>query len=103
MTDFAPAAALTGPPCAATNCPQLAVVQWQRRSADPEHTEVVHACPNHTITLALGSRIHAAQCSAPNPADLPGCDCSPEEQPTPEPNQPDTVTLATGWTIPTPA
>ncbi|WP_083975040.1 hypothetical protein [Kitasatospora mediocidica] len=63
--------------CASCGAPP--VVQWQRRSADnPGHTVAVFACAAHGITRDLAAHIHAATCTAPAAAHLPGCDCTPE-------------------------
>lgn len=43
-------------------------------------TRAVYACAAHAITLEAAARIHANWCTAPNDADLPGCDCTPEPQ-----------------------
>ncbi|MEU6340295.1 hypothetical protein ABZ883_05000 [Streptomyces sp. NPDC046977] len=41
----------------------------------------VHACGKHAITMEAAALIHASSCTAPNEADLPGCDCVPEQPP----------------------
>jgi hypothetical protein len=61
-------------------------------------TRAVHACGQHSLGLDLAAHIHASTCTAPNNGALPGCDCTPEPLPAP-PAPPQTVTLATGWTI----
>lgn len=48
-------------------------------------TRTVYACANHAITLDGAARVHLGSCTAPNEADLPGCDCTPESPPAPEP------------------
>ncbi|GAA2732301.1 hypothetical protein [Streptomyces nogalater] len=45
-------------------------------------TRTVYACAAHAISLAGAALIHDSTCTAPNPANLPGCNCTPE---TPEP------------------
>lgn len=68
----------------------------------PEATDVdiaVFACGDHAVHIDLAGRIHAADCSAPHPDHLPGCNCEPEPEPEPLP-EPAMVTLSTGWTIP---
>lgn len=96
-------------PCNA--CGATAVVQWQRRPTEPELADYVAAeqarqtelglppeqhrlptaadtviavfsCGTHAISVDLSTRVHASNCTAPNVADLPGCDCTPEP-PTP--------------------
>lgn len=44
-------------------------------------TRTVYACGSHAISLDAASRVHASACTAPNDADLPDCDCSPEPLP----------------------
>lgn len=46
-----------------------------------ETTRVVHACGVHAITIEAAALIHASACTAPNEADLPSCDCTPEPWP----------------------
>jgi len=53
--------------------------------AADDTTRIVHACGPHAISLEAASRIHASSCTAPNEADLPGCDCTPEPHPAPAP------------------
>jgi hypothetical protein len=40
----------------------------------------VYACAAHAINLDAAALIHASTCTAPNPADLPGCNCTPQPQ-----------------------
>jgi hypothetical protein len=105
MPDNSPAidrAQQSGPRCAA--CPNLAAVQWQRRSADdPTHTVPVYACGPHAIGLAAAAQVHLVTCTAPDPVHVPACSCTPEPLPAPEligPNS--SVTLSTGWVVATP-
>ncbi|MFE5037171.1 hypothetical protein [Streptomyces sp. NPDC056683] len=62
-------------------------------------TRTVYACADHAISLDGASLIHECTCTAPNPADLPGCDCTPE---TPDPDPMDAPlaarTLPAHWT-----
>ena len=82
-----PTFAAAAPTCAA--CPTPPTVQWRRRAAtDPEHAEAVLACATHGITLELAAHVHAPTCTAPNPAHLPACDCTPEPLPPAEPFTP---------------
>ncbi|MFJ8006082.1 hypothetical protein [Streptomyces fagopyri] len=46
-----------------------------------ELTRIVYACGAHAISLEAAAHIHASACTAPNEADLPGCDCTPEVAP----------------------
>jgi hypothetical protein len=57
-------------------------------------TRAVYACAGHAITLEGAAHVHQSTCTAPNPADLPGCDCTPdmpepEVAPTPSAQLPD--------------
>jgi hypothetical protein len=65
-------------------------------------TVAAWGCAGHAITLDVAAQIHAADCQAPHPDHLPGCNCDPEPHPEPEELGGPKVTLPTGWTIPTP-
>ncbi|MGV9427067.1 hypothetical protein ACWDO7_22625 [Streptomyces sp. NPDC003656] len=57
----------------------------------------VYACGRHAITLEAAAHIHQSCCTAPNDADLPGCDCTPEPLPTaPETEEP-RIELPAHW------
>lgn len=64
--------------------PQLPPPEFGPLPAGDGMTRTVYACAQHAITLDGAARIHEATCTAPNPDDLPGCNCSPET-PAPEP------------------
>jgi hypothetical protein len=59
-------------------------------------TRIVHACYPHVITQDAAARIHQATCTAPDEADLPGCNCTPEPLPAPEP-APEQPAQPPGW------
>ncbi|MEW2164413.1 hypothetical protein AB0912_15675 [Streptomyces sp. NPDC007084] len=59
-------------------------------------TVIVHACGPHAIDMEAAAHIHASTCTAPNEADLPGCDCTPEKLPTEPPEE--TAPLPAHWT-----
>lgn len=61
--------------------------------------QIVPACATHAISLDGASRVHASACTAPNDADLPGCDCTPEPLPEPEPvaEEPEVTRLPSHW------
>lgn len=59
-------------------------------------TRAVYACAAHGITLDAAALVHQATCTAPQPADLPGCDCTPETRPDSPPDPPPPE-LPTGW------
>lgn len=46
-------------------------------------TTSAFACGPHAIGMDAAAHIHASSCTAPNEADLPGCDCTPETLPEP--------------------
>ncbi|MFD4968951.1 hypothetical protein [Streptomyces sp. NPDC058424] len=72
---------------------------YARLMADPQASEpdfgplptgddmtiAVYACGQHAISLDAAARVHTSSCTAPNDADLPACDCTPESLPQPEP------------------
>ncbi|WP_128381266.1 hypothetical protein [Streptomyces cavernae] len=60
-------------------------------------TRSVYACATHAITLDAASRIHASSCMAPDPAVLPGCDCTPEVQAPTPPSDSVPVKLPEHW------
>jgi hypothetical protein len=64
-----------------------------------DFTRTVYTCGGHAINRDAAAHVHASTCTAPNNSALPGCDCTPEPLPTP-PAPAQTVTLATGWTLP---
>lgn len=58
----------------------------------------VYACAAHGLTIDLAAHVHANTCTAPNPASLPHCDCTPESLPAPEIVQAGSPTdLPIGW------
>ncbi|MET9222325.1 hypothetical protein ABZX65_26665 [Streptomyces sp. NPDC003300] len=59
-------------------------------------TRIVHGCIHHAITQDTAALTHQATCTAPTEADLPGCNCTPETAPTPDP-EPPTPQLPPGW------
>ncbi|MFI8535342.1 hypothetical protein ACIGMX_34495 [Streptomyces aquilus] len=65
--------------------PQLSPPVFGPLPTAADTTRIVLACAAHAITLDGASRVHASSCTAPNDADLPGCDCTPEPLPEPEP------------------
>lgn len=92
----------SGLPCGSVGgCTEPAEVQWLRRNPDdPDSTDAVRACRTHAISLDLAARVHQAGCTAPDPATLPSCACTPEPIPAGPPPSPPDITLPTGWTIP---
>ncbi|MGW0795910.1 hypothetical protein [Streptomyces sp. NPDC002692] len=61
-----------------------------------ELTRIVYGCGTHAISLEAAALIHASACTAPNEADLPGCDCTPE-QPVKEPLEGTAAELPAHW------
>ncbi|MDI5965711.1 hypothetical protein [Streptantibioticus silvisoli] len=100
-------------PCAAVGgCSNPAAVVWTRRPTAAELVEIaatqpeyappptedtvtvpVYACTVHAISMDLAAHVHESICTAPNPPDLPGCNCTPE--PLPDDPDPQDVTAAT--------
>jgi hypothetical protein len=62
-----------------------------------ETTIAVFACGPHAISMDLAALVHAADCTAPDPALLPGCNCTPEPAPPPEPMHVDALPLPDHW------
>jgi hypothetical protein len=60
------------------------------------YTHTVYGCMRHAITRDAAALIHQAECTAPKPGDLPGCDCTPEPAPQPDPDPP-APQLPPGW------
>ncbi|MFI6117485.1 hypothetical protein [Kitasatospora sp. NPDC051164] len=84
--------------CAGAGCTNSPTVQWRRRSGqNADSTDAVHACNQHAIGLELAAHVHAAGCTAPDPAKLPGCGCAPEPIPNRQPQQPATPELPPTW------
>lgn len=78
--------------------PQQPVPEFPPLPTSENMTRTVYACAEHAITLDGAARIHDSTCTAPNEADLPGCDCTPEHPPQdPEP-EPETSRLPEHWT-----
>lgn len=61
--------------------PQLPPPEFGPLPSADDMTRAVYACAGHAITADAASRVHASSCTAPNDADLPGCDCTPERLP----------------------
>jgi hypothetical protein len=60
--------------------------------------QAVFSCAQHGISLDAAAHIHAANCSGPNSATLPLCDCTPEPFPTDSTGGADTgPELPAGW------
>lgn len=82
-----------------------------RKLADPQQPEpvypplptgtdtsvAVYACAQHALTLTAAASIHASSCTAPNKADLPGCDCTPETLPAAPLEEEQRFALPTHW------
>lgn len=85
--------------CSAAACSSPAAVQWRRRNASGG-TDAVFGCPVHAITVDAAAHVHVPTCTAPDPARVPACNCTPEPLPPGRMPDPATQTLPTGWTIP---
>jgi hypothetical protein len=61
--------------------PQLPTPDFGPLPQPEECTRPVFACGAHAINQAAAVLVHTKACTAPNAADLPGCDCTPEPPP----------------------
>lgn len=61
--------------------PRLPAPQFGPLPTADGMTRTVYSCGPHAITMDAAALIHGAGCTAPNDADLPGCDCTPEPHP----------------------
>ncbi|MGW2692321.1 hypothetical protein ACWC3Y_10720 [Streptomyces sp. NPDC001296] len=57
----------------------------------------VFACGGHAIGMDLAALVHGPDCTAPDPALLPGCNCIPEPPPKPEPLHAELLPLPDHW------
>lgn len=79
--------------------PQLPPPEFGPLPQADECTTPVFACGPHAIDMDAAALVHASSCTAPNEADLPGCDCTPEPLPEPEPvDEPAPMLLPEHWT-----
>jgi hypothetical protein len=69
--------------------PQLPAPVFPPLPTSDDTTRTIYSCGAHAITMDAAALIHAATCTAPNEADLPGCNCTPEPLPAPEPEPAD--------------
>lgn len=82
--------------------PQLPAPEFGPLPTADGMTRTVYACGSHAITMDAAARIHASTCTAPNDADLPGCDCTPEAPPQNPVEEPPASTLPEHWLTGTP-
>lgn len=68
--------------------PQLPAPVFPPLPDGSDDTRTVYACGPHAIHMDDAAHIHAAACTAPNEAHLPGCDCTPEAHPEPPAEEP---------------
>lgn len=61
-----------------------------------DYTRTIYACLSHAIAQDAAAHIHQGTCTAPDPAVLPACNCTPEPLPTPDP-APEPRPLPPGW------
>src|SRR5690348_11195057 len=57
----------------------------------------VYGCGQHAIRIGLAALVHASDCTAPNLADLPSCNCTPEPAPPPQPMHTEAQPLPDHW------
>lgn len=60
----------------------------------------VFGCGPHAISMDLAALVHASDCTAPDPAVLPGCNCTPEPEPAPQPMHAVAQALPDHWMNP---
>lgn len=58
--------------------PQLPAPVFPPLPTGEDDTRTIYTCGPHAITMDAAALIHQSSCTAPNDADLPGCDCTPE-------------------------
>ncbi|MFI1165643.1 hypothetical protein ACH4UM_19010 [Streptomyces sp. NPDC020801] len=68
--------------------PQLPRPEFGPLPTAADMTRTVYACASHAITLEAAALLHQSRCTAPNEADLPACDCTPEAPPQTPPTEP---------------
>ncbi|MFE2486053.1 hypothetical protein ACFXGR_22685 [Streptomyces mirabilis] len=61
--------------------PQLPPPVFPPLPTGEDFTRTVYSCGPHAISMDAAALVHASTCTAPNEADLPGCDCTPEPAP----------------------
>ncbi|NUP39514.1 MAG: hypothetical protein HOY76_21505 [Streptomyces sp.] len=61
--------------------PQLPKPEFGPLPTGDGMTRTVYSCGPHAITMDAAALTHQSSCTAPNDADLPGCDCTPEALP----------------------
>jgi len=61
-----------------------------------DYTRTVYGCYHHAITRDSAALVHRATCTAPDPATIPACNCTPEPAPEPDP-APEPPQLPPGW------
>lgn len=80
--------------------PKLPRPVFRPLPAAKDITIAVFGCNTHAISQDLAALVHAANCTAPNPSNLPGCDCTPEPAPRPEPMHAAALPLPDHWQNP---
>lgn len=76
--------------------PQLPPLDFGPLPDCADWTHAVYGCDQHGINKPAASHVHQATCTAPQVANLPGCDCTPEPHPQ-APPEPEPVVLPAGW------
>lgn len=61
-------------------------------------TRPVYSCGPHAVTMDAAALVHQGTCTAPAEADLPGCNCTPESPPQPQPAEDEPSRLPEHWT-----
>ncbi|SHL75412.1 hypothetical protein [Streptomyces yunnanensis] len=76
--------------------PQQPVADFGPLPTPADCVTPVFGCATHAITADAAALVHQKTCSAPDPARLPGCNCTPEPAPQPTPD-PEPAPLPPGW------
>jgi hypothetical protein len=78
--------------------PQLAPPEFGPLPTADGMTRTVYGCVAHAISLDGAAVIHESTCTAPDPANLPGCNCTPEApEPAPLEDPASAVQLPAHW------
>jgi hypothetical protein len=77
--------------------PQQPAPEFGALPTEADTLIAVFACGQHAIGQDLAALVHAADCTAPDPATLPGCNCTPEPAPAPQPEHTVALPLPDHW------
>jgi hypothetical protein len=80
--------------------PQQPAPEFGPLPLEASTTIAVFGCGPHAIGMELAALVHAGDCTAPDPTELPGCNCTPEAAPPPEPAHSEVLPLPDHWQNP---